>query len=176
MKVKQMILAALFAALTCIGTMIIKVPTPTGGYVHPGDGFVLLSGLLMGPIWGGLAAGLGSALADLLSGYVIYAPGTFVIKLLTAVVAALLFQILKQKANLQKDIASAAISGVAGEIVMVLGYFLYEIFLLSVVNHGTFSAGVIAAAAGVLPNLVQAIFGVGIATALYPLIRRLARE
>ena len=68
------IIAALFAALTCIGTMIIKIPTPTNGYIHPGDGFVLLSGLLLGPVWGALAAGFGSALSDLIGGYFIYVP------------------------------------------------------------------------------------------------------
>ena len=69
-KTRIIILAALMAALTCIGTMIIKVPTPTNGYIHPGDGFVLLSGLLLGPIYGSLAAGIGSALSDLITGYV----------------------------------------------------------------------------------------------------------
>ena len=57
-KTKKLILSALMAALTCVGTMIIKVPTPTMGYIHPGDGFVLLSGLLLGPLWGALAAGM----------------------------------------------------------------------------------------------------------------------
>ena len=68
-RTKKLILSALMAALTCVGTMIIKVPTPTMGYIHPGDGFVLLSGLLLGPLWGALAAGLGSALSDLIGGY-----------------------------------------------------------------------------------------------------------
>ena len=48
---KKLIFAALMAALTCVSTMIIKIPTPTNGYIHPGDGFVLLSGLLLGPLW-----------------------------------------------------------------------------------------------------------------------------
>ena len=46
MKTKKLIFAALFAALTCVATMIIKVPTPTMGYIHPGDSIVLLSGFL----------------------------------------------------------------------------------------------------------------------------------
>ena len=44
-QTRTVILASLMAALTCVGTMIIKIPTPTNGYIHPGDGFVLLSGL-----------------------------------------------------------------------------------------------------------------------------------
>ena len=50
MKTKKLIFAALFAALTCVATMIIKVPTPTMGYIHPGDSIVLLSGFLLGKL------------------------------------------------------------------------------------------------------------------------------
>ena len=58
MKTKNIIFTALFAALTCVATMIIKLPTPTMGYIHPGDAIVLLSGLLLGPWYGSFAAGL----------------------------------------------------------------------------------------------------------------------
>ena len=68
MKTKKLIFAALFAALTCVATMIIKVPTPTMGYIHPGDSIVLLSGFLLGPLYGGLAAGIGSMFSDLFGG------------------------------------------------------------------------------------------------------------
>ena len=82
-----MVFAALFAALACVATMSLHIPTPgTGGYIHPGDAIVVLSGILLGPIYGGLAAGLGSALADLLSGYMVYVPITFVVKAVIAVV------------------------------------------------------------------------------------------
>ena len=64
-KTKLCIFTALFAALSCISTMLITIPTPTGGFVHLGDGMALLCGWLLGPIWGSLAAGLGGMLADL---------------------------------------------------------------------------------------------------------------
>lgn len=68
-------------ALVFLGTFIIKIPTPlTSGYVHLGDAFVLLSGLILGPLFGALAAGLGSAFADILGGYVPWALPTFIIK------------------------------------------------------------------------------------------------
>ncbi|MBR1623537.1 MAG: ECF transporter S component [Pseudobutyrivibrio sp.] len=171
---KKLILAALFAALTCVGTMIIKVPTPTLGYIHPGDGFVLLSGLILGPIWGALAAGFGSALSDLIGGYFIYVPATFIIKALTALVAFFVYKgiisILKTKTELPQLI----ISGIAGEAVMVVGYFLFEIFMLSVVNETTLSAGVIASVAGIIPNIIQGVFGVIIMSVLYPLLKKLS--
>lgn len=46
---KAMVTTALLAAFTCIATMSIQIPTPTLGYVHPGDSLVLLCGILLGP-------------------------------------------------------------------------------------------------------------------------------
>ena len=49
-KLKKIVLTALFAALSCVATMSIKLPTPgTGGYIHPGDAMVILSGVVLGP-------------------------------------------------------------------------------------------------------------------------------
>ena len=76
-KLKKLILTALFAALACIATMIMKIPTPgTGGYIHVGDAIVILSGVVLGPWYGFAAAGLGSCMADLIGGYFIYVPIT----------------------------------------------------------------------------------------------------
>ena len=76
-KILSLVIAALFAALTCVATMIFTIPLPGKGYLNTGDCFVILSGCLLGPVYGGLAAGIGSALADLILGYALYAPGTF---------------------------------------------------------------------------------------------------
>ena len=77
---KKIVTAALFASLVCVATMIVKIPSPMKGYLNLGDCVVLLCGWLLSPLYGFLAAGLGSALADLFSGYIIYAPATFIIK------------------------------------------------------------------------------------------------
>ncbi|MBR4286824.1 MAG: ECF transporter S component [Clostridia bacterium] len=132
---KKIVIAALLASLTCVATMIIKVPSPLKGYVNLGDCVVLLAGWMLSPVYGFLAAGLGSALADLFSGYVVYAPATFVIKGLMALVAFYGFKLLHNKVG---NLASRIISGVVAEAVMVLGYFVFEGFLYgfapSVVN------------------------------------------
>ena len=90
MKIRKMVLAALMAALTYVATMVVQIPSPMQGYVNLGDCCVLLSGWILGPWWGGAAAGIGSMLTDLLNGYAHYAPGTLVIKALDAIVAAAL--------------------------------------------------------------------------------------
>lgn len=115
--------AALFAALACVATMIIKIPSPLKGYLNLGDCVVLLSGWILSPVYGFLAAGLGSALADLFSGYVTYAPATFIIKGIMALVAFYGYAALHKKFG---SLIARIVSGIFAEIVMVLGYYLFE--------------------------------------------------
>ena len=82
------------AALVYVATSIIQIPSPVNGYVNLGDCFVLLSGWLLGPWYGAAAAGIGSMLVDLLSGYGHYVPGTLIIKGVDALAAALIFRAL----------------------------------------------------------------------------------
>lgn len=132
---QKIVIAALLSALTCVATMIIKIPSPLKGYLNLGDCVVLLAGWILSPVYGFLAAGLGSALADLFSGYVVYAPATFVIKGLMALVAYYGFKLLHKKLG---NPPSRIITGIAAESVMILGYFVFEGFLYgfgpSVVN------------------------------------------
>lgn len=149
-KVKKLVLSALFAALCCVSTMVLQIPSPMSGYVNLGDCFVLLSGWILGPIYGTAAAGIGSMLADMLTGYMHYAPGTLVIKGATALTASLLY-IFFCKALKNHDYISRILSGVAGEAVMVLGYFGYAGLLL---GKG------LAAAASIPGNIAQGAFGI----------------
>ena len=85
-KIKRIVLAALLAALVYVATTIITIPSPLKGYLNLGDCMVLLAGWMLPVGYGLLAAGLGSALADVGAGYFTYAPATFVIKGLMAVI------------------------------------------------------------------------------------------
>lgn len=155
-KLRCMVTAAVMAALTFAATMVIKIPTPTGGYVHPGDALVLLCGWLLGPWWGGAAAGIGSMLVDLLSGYGTFVPATLVIKFLDAMAAALVVKALGRKHY------GYVISAVVGEVIMVGGYFAYEAVVLRLG---------IGAAAGIVANAVQGVAGVAIGLALLGLLK-----
>ena len=158
---RRIVLGALFAALCTVMTLVIQVPSPMQGYVNLGDCAVLLSGWLLGPAWGGAAAGLGSMLADLLSGYAHYAPGTLVIKGAMGLAAGLLFWGLRRRDV--PPLAAQLISGIAAEAVMVAGYFGYACLLL---GKG------LAAAASVPGNLVQGTFGLIAAVTVYVLLSR----
>lgn len=120
---KKIVMAALMAALACVATMIIKVPSPLKGYLNLGDCVVLAAGWMLSPVYGFLAAGLGSALADLFSGYVVYAPATFLIKGCMALIAYFGFRLLHKKVS---DLPSRIISGTAAEMLMILGYYVFE--------------------------------------------------
>ena len=157
-NLKKLILAALFAALSCVATMSIRIPTPgTGGYIHPGDAIVILSGVILGPVWGFLAGGIGSALSDLIGGYFIYVPITFVIKGLVALAAGLLYQ--KVGKNQKSRYIAVILGGVADIILVAGGYFVCEFFI--------YGAG---AAASIPANIIQGIGGLVISCILYPIL------
>ncbi|MBQ2433645.1 MAG: ECF transporter S component, partial [Clostridia bacterium] len=118
-RIIKIVLSGLFAAIIFVLTAFFPIPLGHG-YANAGDVFVVLSGIMMGP-WAGLAAaGVGSAMADLYLGYSVYAPATFVIKGLMAVVACLIFKSLKNKR------LKTAVSYIVCELIMVSGYFLFE--------------------------------------------------
>ena len=123
---QKIVTASMLAALCCVATMIIKIPSPLKGYVNLGDCIVLLSGWLLSPLYGFAAAGIGSALADIFSGYLLYAPATFLIKGIMALIAHFLFISMHKKFG---STVSRIIGGVLAEIEMVLGYFVFEGFL-----------------------------------------------
>lgn len=125
-KTQRIVMAAMLASLTCVVTMMIKIPSPLKGYLNLGDSIVLLSGWVISPFYAFFAAGIGSALADLFLGYTIYAPATFVIKGVMAVVAAFGYRLLRKRMG---SGASRIVSGITSQAIMVSGYFLYELCL-----------------------------------------------
>lgn len=135
-KTKKIVIASLLAALTCVATMLIKIPSPLKGYLNLGDCVVLLSGWLLSPLYGFLSAGIGSALADIFSGYVLYAPATFAIK---GIMALIVYFIHK----------SRIAGGIVAEIFMVLGYFVFEGFMY----------GFAPSAVNIIPNALQGVAG-----------------
>lgn len=155
-KTLKLVYCALFAALTCVATMIIKVPT-FQGYANVGDTIVLMCAWLLAGIPGAIAAGIGSAMADALSGYMHYVPGTFIIKFLMAFVAAIIFKKLAEK--ISKKIVALLVSGIVAEIIMIVGYFLYKAFILG--------KGYLAAIPSIFSNIGQAVVSLIIAVLLF---------
>lgn len=151
---RRWIITALFTALVTIGTMMIQIPTlATQGFINFGDVFVFITGAIMGPIPGLLAGGIGSALADALSGYMHYAPWTLTIKGLEGLLVGLLvYRRWHGQPRLLVPVLSMTLAGAW----MIFGYFV----------AGCFMYGWQVALTGIPGNTVQAIGSVVISIPL----------
>jgi len=116
----------IFGAFTCVVTIVIAFPIPaTNGFINIGDAVVMITGLLFGPIIGGIAGGIGSSLADLFLGYAIYAPATLVIKGLEGFFVGLIANPKKNYKWNYRDYIAVIVGG----FIMIIGYFLYELMI-----------------------------------------------
>ena len=120
---KKIAFTGVFIALVFALTIVIHVPSPTGGYINIGDAAVLTAGIILGPVYGAIAAGLGSAISDIVAGAAIYAPGTLIIKALMALVVGLFYKKCKSNGRL-------VILLILSELIMIAGYFLYDALVL----------------------------------------------
>jgi len=162
-KLETWILTGLMAAMATVGTMLVQIPTPMKGYIHLGDSVVYLCGILLGPVMGGLAAGIGSMFADLFSGYAVFAPATLVIKFMDAAIVGYVYlKIVGDNSSVARKLVAYTVSVALGGLMMVGGYFTYEVFISN-----------FAGAVGEIPaNLIQAA---GDAVIAYPLVLALDR-
>ncbi len=148
------------SGLVTVSTAIIAIPFPTStGYLNFGDTLVMISAMLLGPLGGFIAGGLGSALADVSLGYLAFAPLTFVVKGAEGFLVGLISKRTNEFGKLgARDLAGLIIGG----IIMMLGYFIGEVFLF----------GYEAALAELLfLNWIQAVSGIVVAALVGPKVR-----
>lgn len=147
---KNIRIAALsVVALCCLVTLFVRIPLPSRGYFNVGDVAVVFGGLLLGfmqpgrGVWWALAAcGLGSALADVLGGFAVFAPLTFVAKGAEGALAAVAAS---RTGSMQYMLL--AVAGVA----MIAAYLIGEALMPSIGLQG--------AVAEIPANLIQAAGG-----------------
>jgi uncharacterized membrane protein len=152
---KIVVLAALTALITVL--TFIKVPlVVTRGYVHLGDAGVYFAGFVFGPAIGGVAGGVGTMLADVLSGYAVFAPFTLVVHGLQGLAAGLI--------GYRKDVRRQLLGWGVGTIILVAGYFLAE--------WGPLQMGIGPALAETPFNLAQSAAGGLVAIPLAAAIRK----
>lgn len=144
---RELCIKAMLSALVCVATMVIQVPVPaTNGYIHLGDSIILFSAIMFGPSAGLVAGGIGSALADILTGYSYWAPFTLVIKGLMGYAAGrIAFDGTDRPFGTNKFIGI-----IVSEIIMIVGYLLGGAILKS---------SFLVSLASVPENAVQAIGG-----------------
>lgn len=160
MNIKLLTRTALFMAIVTVTTMIINIPIPaTKGYVNASEIAVFLSAALLPFGYNMAAAGIGCALADLLLGYSLYAPATFIIKSIEALIAYKFIKSFNVKPFIAFLIAS---------LFMPIGYYVYEFFIIRYTME--------AAIAALLPNLMQGIFGAVGAGVTYPILKKITEN
>ncbi len=140
----KLALAAGLAATTTVATMLIQIPIPpTRGYLNFGEILVFTSALLFGRFVGGLAGGMGSAMADIITGYGYFAPYTLIIKGLEGFLAGAI----RDGKSTRRDL----LGWFVGAVAMVTGYFLVEAYVMGF--------GVPAALVEVPSNAIQVLSG-----------------
>ena len=138
----QISLMTVMAALVAVGTFIVRIPNPMGGYFNVGDVMVFVAALTFNPVVGGFAGGVGSAIADMI-GFPLFALPTLVIKGLEGLLAGMI----TNKKSVFRDVIAVVVAGSE----MIIGYFLVESILL-----GWGLGGAIAELPG---NIVQVVVG-----------------
>lgn len=147
--VVQLSLMAVMSALVAVGTLIVQIPNTMGGYFNIGDVMIFVASLTFGPIVGGFAGGVGSAIADII-GFPGFALPTLIIKGFEGLISGFL----TNQKMVYRDILAVVVAGFE----MVTGYFLVEVYLW----------GLGGALAEVIPNIAQVAIGgiVGVPIAL----------
>lgn len=162
-KILRLCLAAMFAALICVATMVIQIPSPVGGFLNFGDCFILVGAWMLGPVYGFAAGAIGSAMADVFSGYAAYAPATFLIKGAVGLVSALVAHAVVIRRSNLRGVGCAA-GAITGELIMAFGYYIYEAQVLGY--------GFTGAAAAIPMNAVQAAVGAVFGCVIFHVIGR----
>jgi len=120
-KVYDIVLTGLMAALVFVGTYFFKIPTPSG-YTHLGDCMIILTVCMLGTKKGILAGAIGAGLSDLLGGYTAWVLPTMLFKGLWALVMGLVAYKLLPKVKF-----NWLIGAIAGGILHVILYTLIKI-------------------------------------------------
>ncbi len=118
-KIKLMCLTGIFTALIFTFTAYVHIPSHTG-YTHIGDGFIYLAACLLPLPYAVFAGSVGAMLADLFTGYAIWAPATVIIK-----AASVIFFSRRQKIFSARNLSAL----LPASLVCIGGYYLYEVII-----------------------------------------------
>lgn len=130
--VVNLALTGLMGALVYVATMFFKVEIPVGAdrtMIGFANVFCVLSGLILGPFYGGIAAGVGSFLFDLTGGWFSSAGVTLITKGLMAVICGVIAWSGKRESASVSRLVVAAVSGSLGYCIMYLAYSFFKLMV-----------------------------------------------
>ncbi|MCD4738729.1 MAG: ECF transporter S component [Anaerolineae bacterium] len=153
--IRRITLTSLMSALIFVLTRTQLAVTPTGGYIHLGDAGIIFASLAFGPWVGMVAGGLGTALADVTSGYAQWAIFSLLVHGAQGWAVGQLF-------NEQRGLLSTVLVSAVSLAIVVGGYFV----------AGTILEGSAIALGSLLPNTLQALGGSLLGIPLYFAVQR----
>ena len=162
---KKIALNGLMIALVFLGTYLTRIPGPVApGYLNFGDAVIMVAAILLGRNSGFLAGAVGSAIADVVTGGMIFAPITFVVKGIEGYVIGAI----AAKANETKKGEAIKIFAVTvGAVIMVAGYFFAETFILQIVDKTFgYSAAITELPLNLIQGGVSIVIGYALSTGL----------
>lgn len=169
-NVKQLVLTALVTALVFIGAKVIQINT-LAGFIHAGDFMVLLSPIILGRKYGVISSSIGMVLVDIASGYVIWAPFTFIIK---GIMAFIIGTIVGEK---ELELKKLVISFITSGIFMVVAYFVSGAIIAGFITEGLgLSGGLMYASKDVIGNVIQISVALVLAFPLAKILRKEGRK
>ena len=151
---------AMMTAMVMIATTFFKIPNAMG-YVHLGDGFVLLAAIILPKKYACFAGGVGAGLADIYGGYAVWAPWTLAIKIVMVLIVQFFFDFIMKRAS--NGSHTAKLAGIP-----FAEFFAYVLAVLWTVSgyyvaQGFISGNWAAPIADVPGNILQASVGAVIA-------------
>jgi len=150
---KKLVFSGLFTALICGLTMFPMIPSGLG-YIHLGDAVIIISVFLIGA-YAVLPAALGSALADIITGFAAFSPATFFIK---GLMAFILYVVLK--------------SGDTGLKIILCGFFIESIMVFGYLLYNTLFFGLPASLVSAMFDLIQLTASVIIGYVFYAVLKK----
>jgi uncharacterized membrane protein len=129
--IRNIALAGVVAALSCVLFVFVRIPLPGNMAIHLGNAVVVLGALLLGGVWGGLGGAVGLTIADLITGYAVSAPTTFVLKFCLGFVTGLVahrFGKINEQADLNKIWNWAMLATTSG--------LVFNLIFSPLVNYG----------------------------------------
>ena len=174
-SVRTLCMIGIMAALVFVGTNLrIKIPVGLDGtMLHLGNVFCLLGGLLFGGVPGGLAAGIGSGLFDLLSEYAGEAWITFINKLFMGLVAGLIAQhALTAKTEKLRTILGAVLGSLTYCLLYIGKTIVWQRWVYGLPWEGVWPVVGVKAFVTLTNGLIAVVASVLLALALRPGLRR----
>jgi uncharacterized membrane protein len=160
-KTLDMVISSFLITLVFVATRFINIRLPisvNGGLIHLGTGMLIISAIVFGGKKGAVAGAFGMALFDVLSGWLAWAPFTFIIR---GVMGYIIGRFCENKKSYKEVTVWGVIGILLSGIWMVAGYYLTEVIL-----YGNWISPVTSVPGNIIQIVVGSVIGIPVALVL----------